>query len=59
MEIVDGQVHLNLLGSVEAGLAAMDAAGVEVMLLSAWHGPQGSLVSNDEVAAAVQRSMAS
>ncbi len=31
-------------------LAAMDAAGVEVALLSAWHGPQGALIPNDEVA---------
>jgi uncharacterized protein len=31
-------------------LNAMDAGGVDFGLLSAWHGPQGSLVSNDEVA---------
>ncbi|HYF27725.1 MAG TPA: amidohydrolase family protein [Baekduia sp.] len=29
---------------------AMDAAGVDVGVLSAWHGPQGALISNDEVA---------
>lgn len=34
-------------------LAAMDAGGVSISLISAWHGPQGSLVSNDEVAACV------
>ncbi|HSD77822.1 MAG TPA: amidohydrolase family protein [Solirubrobacteraceae bacterium] len=38
---------------VELTLGAMDAAGVEVGLLSAWHGPQGPLISNDEVAALV------
>jgi predicted TIM-barrel fold metal-dependent hydrolase len=35
---------------IEATLAAMDAAGVEVALLSAWHGPTGELIANDEVA---------
>lgn len=48
-----GQTPEDLRSTVADALAAMDAAGVEVMLLSAWHGPQGSLVSNDEVAAAV------
>ena len=32
-------------------LEAMDAGGVQQALISAWHGPEGSLVSNDEVAA--------
>jgi predicted TIM-barrel fold metal-dependent hydrolase len=32
-------------------LDAMDAAGVQQALLSAWHGPEGVLISNDEVAA--------
>jgi predicted TIM-barrel fold metal-dependent hydrolase len=32
-------------------LEAMDAAGVQQALVSAWHGPEGALVSNDEVAA--------
>jgi len=31
-------------------LDAMEAAGVRFGLLSAWHGPQGPLISNDEVA---------
>ncbi len=35
--------------SVESTLAAMDQAGVAIALLSAWHGPQGSLISNHEV----------
>lgn len=35
--------------SVATTLAAMDAGGVGMALLSAWHGPRGSLISNDEV----------
>lgn len=38
---------------VETLLAAMDAGGVDRALLSAWNGPAGSLISNDEVAAVV------
>ena len=36
---------------IEATLQAMDAGGVSFALLSAWHGPRGPLISNDEVAA--------
>lgn len=39
--------------SVQATLAAMDEAGVDIMLLSAWHGPEGDLISNEEVAAQI------
>ena len=39
------------LPNVETTLAAMDAAGVDISLLSAWHGPQGNLISNEEVSA--------
>ena len=35
---------------VEMTLAAMDAAGVDVGVLSAWHAPEGALISNDDVA---------
>lgn len=35
-------------------LAAMDEAGIGISLLSAWHGPEGSLISNDEVAAQIE-----
>jgi predicted TIM-barrel fold metal-dependent hydrolase len=35
-------------------LGAMDAGGIEFGLLSAWHGPDGWLVSNDEVAGWVE-----
>src|SRR5258708_5994174 len=40
---------------VEATIAAMDAAHVEVGMLCAWWGPQGPLITNDEVAAIVGR----
>jgi predicted TIM-barrel fold metal-dependent hydrolase len=33
----------------------MDAAGVRLGLLSAWHGPSGPLIANDEVAAWVEQ----
>jgi predicted TIM-barrel fold metal-dependent hydrolase len=36
-------------------LKIMDAAGVDKALVSAWHGPQGALVSNDEVAGWVKQ----
>lgn len=39
-------------------LAAQEAAGVSLSLLSAWHGPQGALIANDEVAAWVRESPA-
>ncbi|QKG72648.1 amidohydrolase [Erythrobacter mangrovi] len=40
----------DLLPTVSSTLAAMDAANVDVSIISAWHGPTGSLISNDEVA---------
>lgn len=40
--------------SVEATLAAMDAARVDVGLLCAWWGPHGPLIANDEVARIVE-----
>jgi uncharacterized protein len=40
---------------VEQTLAAMDAAGVDVALISAWYTPDGALVSNDDVASFVAR----
>ncbi len=39
---------------IETTLEAMDAGGVDVAVLSAWHGPNGALISNDEVAAHVE-----
>ncbi|MER7678480.1 amidohydrolase family protein [Streptomyces sp. NPDC096934] len=41
---------------VEVTVAALDAADVTIGLSSAWYGPQGPLVSNDEVADFVARS---
>src|SRR3954463_6995279 len=41
--------------AVEQTIAAMDAAGVAVSLLSAWYGPEGALISNDEVAGFVSQ----
>jgi len=38
-----------LLPSVESTLQAMDEAGVDIALLSAWYGPEGALISNEEV----------
>jgi uncharacterized protein len=38
---------------IDRTVAAMDAAGIGVGLLTAWHEPAGSLISNDEVAAFV------
>ncbi|WP_043769459.1 amidohydrolase family protein [Algiphilus aromaticivorans] len=42
--IPDGELPLSMT------LEAMDAGGVGHSLLSAWQGPQGALISNDEVA---------
>jgi predicted TIM-barrel fold metal-dependent hydrolase len=36
---------------IEATIGALDAAGVRRALISAWHAPDGALISNDEVAA--------
>jgi uncharacterized protein len=39
--------------SIDVTIGAMDAAGVEIGILSAWHAPEGTLITNDEVAAQV------
>ena len=39
---------------VSVTLAAMNQGAVDVSLISAWEGPRGSLISNDEVAAFVR-----
>ncbi|MFN8034425.1 MAG: amidohydrolase family protein [Acidimicrobiia bacterium] len=41
--------------SLESTIAAMDAAGTDVALTTAWYGPTGSLIDNDEVTAFVDR----
>lgn len=38
MDIVDSQVHFNLLGDLEAGIAAMDAVGVKSLLYDEFWG---------------------
>jgi predicted TIM-barrel fold metal-dependent hydrolase len=40
---------------IELTLADMDAAGVEKAFLSAWMRPEGVIISNDEIAAIVQK----
>ncbi|MBI4833037.1 MAG: amidohydrolase [Candidatus Lindowbacteria bacterium] len=40
---------------VEVTVSAMDEGGVQTGLLCAWWGPQGALISNDEVASVVKR----
>ena len=40
---------------VEFTIAAMDGAGVDIGLVSAWHGPDGFLISNDEVDSLVRQ----
>ncbi|MEL7488024.1 MAG: amidohydrolase family protein [Pseudomonadota bacterium] len=37
--------------TAETTLRAMDAAGVDIALLAAWHGPTGALISNEETIA--------
>ena len=44
------QESSDLLPSVDSTIAAMDAANVDISIISAWHGPTGSLISNEEVA---------
>jgi len=38
------------LETVESTLRAMDEGNVDIALLSAWHGPEGCLISNEETA---------
>ena len=49
------QTEASSLPTVESTVSAMDAAGVETALISAWHGPQGSLISNEEVSAQIDQ----
>ena len=35
---------------IETTIAAMDEGGVDLGVMSAWHGPEGALIANDEVA---------
>src|SRR3989338_9669137 len=49
-----GQEEKPLVPSAERTVAAMDAADVDISLIAAWYGPQGALISNEEVAAQIQ-----
>jgi uncharacterized protein len=49
-----GRSEADLAASREDTLATMSAAGVDVMLLAAWYGPEGCLISNEAVAAHVE-----
>ena len=44
----------SLVASVPMLIDSMDAADVEITLVAAWHGPQGSLISNEEVDAQIE-----
>ena len=46
-----GQTSEDLLPDISTTIAAMDAAGIETGLISAWTGPNGALISNDETMA--------
>jgi uncharacterized protein len=46
-----GRSSAGLMPSVETTLDSMNAAGSRLALLSAWYGPEGALISNEEVAA--------
>ena len=43
-----------VLPTVAETLDEMDRAGVDVALLSAWHGPSGALIENEEVARQIE-----
>jgi uncharacterized protein len=50
-----GQERSGVTVDADATVAAMDRGGVDVALMSAWCGPTGMLISNDEVADLVHR----
>jgi len=43
------QTGAPVVPTVESTIQVMDEASVEISILSAWHGPTGSLISNQEV----------
>jgi predicted TIM-barrel fold metal-dependent hydrolase len=49
-----GRGEDSLVPTPQSTLAAMDVGGVDVAFLSAWYGPEGSLISNEEVAAQIE-----
>src|SRR5262245_9557922 len=48
-----GRSETFFLPTRDSTLAAMDASEVDIALLSAWYGPEGPLITNEEVAAQV------
>jgi len=48
-----GRSETSFLPTRDSTLAAMDAGKVDIALLAAWYGPEGPLISNEEVAAQV------
>ncbi|MDI9245363.1 amidohydrolase family protein [Marinobacter sp. CHS3-4] len=50
-----GQTDSLVIPSVDSTLEAMNEAGVDISILSAWHGPGGSLISNQEVATQIDQ----
>jgi len=49
-----GRAEGALVPTPQSTLAAMDAGGVDLAFLSAWYGPEGCLISNEEVAAQIE-----
>src|SRR3974377_1760810 len=49
-----GRTGEYLLPSVESTLGAMNEGGVDIALLSAWYGPEGDLISNEEVSRQIE-----
>jgi uncharacterized protein len=49
-----GRAGTDFMQTPRSTLAAMDAGGVDIAFLSAWYGPEGVLVSNEEVAAQIE-----
>jgi uncharacterized protein len=51
-----GTAHVLASGVDPDGVVGeMDSAGIATLCISAWHGPRGALISNDAVAACVER----
>ncbi len=48
-----GREHEQIVPSVASTLESMDAADVDITFLSAWYGPEGPLITNEEVAAQI------
>ena len=48
-----GRTGETVIPTVETTLKAMDESDIETTILSAWHGPHGTLISNEEVNAQI------